>query len=298
MADKVYFNLRGKLYTVLRHNLSYEFPESRICKLLKKQNANQNEFYFDRNSSLFEYILDAHRHGILHVPSSLCFGFVREELEFWGLPIWCISRCCLKNYSQYLDELRIIKEIGKSFNDDNAHTEETEIYTDSLCPGTFPGGSDVSGGGKGFVMDEGNCDKQQCNLEYDEGNYTKLQAQGSNDNFVNHKSRSVNKSENIPDVTKAEINTTVKAVENVLVHSHSANTDFTTRNKGKGNDGNKSDINGRPHGKNRGDGMIKQPGKWNSKIYVFLEDPLSSRMAFVSILYVTSLQKKSKNVDF
>ncbi len=58
-------------------------------------------YYFWRNPSLFEFILQYHITGILHCPQSVCSALFLDELKFWEVnDLDAIADCCRSKVSQ------------------------------------------------------------------------------------------------------------------------------------------------------------------------------------------------------
>ena len=53
------------------------------------------EFYCERNPQIFPHILQYYSTGAFHVPHNLCWDFVKDELNYWGIPETAIPECCM-----------------------------------------------------------------------------------------------------------------------------------------------------------------------------------------------------------
>ena len=51
--------------------------------------------------------------GELHVPLDVCGAVVKRELEFWGISDSQIQPCCWVEYSQFLDNQKILATFNK-----------------------------------------------------------------------------------------------------------------------------------------------------------------------------------------
>ncbi|KAG2465049.1 potassium voltage-gated channel subfamily S member 2-like [Polypterus senegalus] len=94
----------------LRSNTLSRFPETRLARLLSCQSKesilelcddyddNEKEFYFDRNPTLFPYVLNFYNTGRLHVMAELCIFSFSQEIEYWGINEFFIDSCCSNIY--------------------------------------------------------------------------------------------------------------------------------------------------------------------------------------------------------
>ena len=98
--DIVNINIRGVLFRTYSEKFKL-FPESRLAQL-SPDDANfsqdKKEYFFDRNPTLFHYILDVYNNGKLHVPKNLCSCLIREELHFWMLSRDSLGVCCVRTF--------------------------------------------------------------------------------------------------------------------------------------------------------------------------------------------------------
>ncbi|KAJ8267608.1 hypothetical protein COCON_G00127800 [Conger conger] len=86
------------------------FPETRLARLLQCHSKEsilelcddyddaEKEFYFDRNPSLFPYVLNFYNTGRLHVMAELCIFSFSQEIEYWGINEFFIDSCCSNVY--------------------------------------------------------------------------------------------------------------------------------------------------------------------------------------------------------
>ncbi|KAJ3597779.1 hypothetical protein NHX12_001296 [Muraenolepis orangiensis] len=86
------------------------FPETRLARLLHCRSEEsilelcddydhaEKEFYFDRNPSLFPYVLNFYNTGRLHVMAELCIFSFSQEIEYWGINEFFIDSCCSNAY--------------------------------------------------------------------------------------------------------------------------------------------------------------------------------------------------------
>jgi len=53
------------------------------------------EYFFERNPHFFSQILNFYRYGTLHLQRSICGPTIKRELDFWGVSMGNLERCCL-----------------------------------------------------------------------------------------------------------------------------------------------------------------------------------------------------------
>lgn len=106
-----YFNisLRGTQF-----NTSSILVRDLLDKLSKKGQAevkSNGDYFLDRNSVLFHYVLDYFFGRKFHLPKGICAIDAREELEFWMIPVDAIPNCCYE--VMFDDNLSSYEEIEK-----------------------------------------------------------------------------------------------------------------------------------------------------------------------------------------
>ncbi|XP_005992871.1 potassium voltage-gated channel subfamily S member 3-like [Latimeria chalumnae] len=102
----------GGLKNTVAENVILKFPSTRLGKLLicdsveailelcDDYDADEEEYYFDRNPSLFAYVLNFYYTGKLHVMEELCAFYFSEEIEYWGISDLCVHSCCSYKYHE------------------------------------------------------------------------------------------------------------------------------------------------------------------------------------------------------
>ena len=53
------------------------------------------QFHVDRPSESFGAILTYYQTGELHLPTGVCPGYFKKELEHWGIEQDALAECCL-----------------------------------------------------------------------------------------------------------------------------------------------------------------------------------------------------------
>ncbi|KAJ7409502.1 Potassium voltage-gated channel subfamily V member 1 [Pitangus sulphuratus] len=87
---------------------------SGLLELCDDANLVENEYFFDRSSQAFHYILNYYQTGRLHVMEQLCALSFLQEIQYWGLDELSIDSCCR-------DRLATEAEM---FEEDNAGDEK------------------------------------------------------------------------------------------------------------------------------------------------------------------------------
>lgn len=105
---------------------------SGLLELCDDANLVENEYFFDRSSQAFHYILNYYQTGRLHVMEQLCALSFLQEIQYWGLDELSIDSCCRDRYFRR-KELSEALDIKKDAEELDAQDEE-EDFSGSLCP--------------------------------------------------------------------------------------------------------------------------------------------------------------------
>ncbi|NXJ57337.1 KCNV1 protein, partial [Spizaetus tyrannus] len=141
-------NVGGSRFVMSQQTLSC-YPDTRLGKLAvvvsaardvasglldlcDDANLVENEYFFDRSSQAFRYILNYYQTGRLHVMEQLCALSFLQEIQYWGLDELSIDSCCRDRYFRR-KELSEALDIKKDAEELDAQDEE-EDFSGSLCP--------------------------------------------------------------------------------------------------------------------------------------------------------------------
>ncbi|XP_036416569.1 potassium voltage-gated channel subfamily S member 2-like [Colossoma macropomum] len=129
----------------LLSNILSRFPETRLARLLRCQSKEsilelcddyddaEKEFYFDRNPTLFPYVLNFYNTGRLHVMAELCIFSFSQEIEYWGINEFFIDSCCSNTY--HCRKMEPEREEWEDKSDEGSTTssfdEILEFYSDA-----------------------------------------------------------------------------------------------------------------------------------------------------------------------
>ncbi|XP_040275760.1 potassium voltage-gated channel subfamily V member 2-like [Bufo bufo] len=94
---------------------TYTDPLKRL-HLCDDYSVHKNEYFFDRDPTVFCYIFNFYRSGILWIMDELCpLNFV-EEIEYWGIHINYTPNCCRTLFQEHQDELKEHIKIQKDLH--------------------------------------------------------------------------------------------------------------------------------------------------------------------------------------
>ncbi|NWX57838.1 KCNS3 protein, partial [Promerops cafer] len=151
-AELINLNVGGFKQSVDQSTL-LRFPHTRLGKLLKCHSEEailelcddysvaDKEYYFDRNPSLFRYVLNFYYTGKLHVMEELCVFSFCQEIEYWGINELFIDSCCSNRYQERKEEGPDKDWDQKSNDSMDSSNEESSIFDkelekfDNLCFG-------------------------------------------------------------------------------------------------------------------------------------------------------------------
>ncbi|XP_075070078.1 potassium voltage-gated channel subfamily V member 1 isoform X2 [Mixophyes fleayi] len=113
--DHFTINVGGSRFIISQKTLS-SHPQTRLGRLANSggddvydlcddANLLDNEYFFDRSSQMFEYIMNYYKTGRLHVMDQLCAVSFLQEIEYWGIDELSLDHCCRDRY--FRKKLRI-----------------------------------------------------------------------------------------------------------------------------------------------------------------------------------------------
>ncbi|KAM7421627.1 hypothetical protein PAMA_015670 [Pampus argenteus] len=134
-----FINVGGSRY-VLSQELLASYPETRLGKLVccSRDSALElcddadfleNEFFFDRSSQTFQYVMNYYRTGHLHVREELCEISFLQEIEYWGIDEVRISPCCRERYYRHKEQKETL-DVQQEFEADDSD----EDFVGATCP--------------------------------------------------------------------------------------------------------------------------------------------------------------------
>ncbi|XP_067456495.1 potassium voltage-gated channel subfamily V member 1 [Thunnus thynnus] len=132
-------NVGGSRY-LLSQELLASHPETRLGKLAccSRDSALElcddadfleNEFFFDRNSQTFQYVMNFYRTGHLHVREELCEISFLQEIEYWGIDEVRISPCCRERYYRHKEQKETL-DVHREFEAEDSD----EDFVGAACP--------------------------------------------------------------------------------------------------------------------------------------------------------------------
>ncbi|XP_014769438.1 potassium voltage-gated channel protein Shaw [Octopus bimaculoides] len=125
-APTVVFNIRGTIFETYRSNL-YRKNLSNLSNeefLTQFYRVTPNDYFFDRDPSLFSSVLEYQRTGVLHIPVNVCGKVARQELEFWGIDESRIEKCCWSTFDSWNSTYDALKQL------EEAQTRTFNQYTE------------------------------------------------------------------------------------------------------------------------------------------------------------------------
>ena len=123
IGELVTVNVGGARFVTTRTTLE-RIPGTRLSNLQRTDrnfNPATNEWFFDRNPALFNFLLDYYRSNELHFPHNFCGPSIRKELIYWKIDESEISTCCWNRYREFEQEKKIFERIEKAFDSGSAY---------------------------------------------------------------------------------------------------------------------------------------------------------------------------------
>ncbi|XP_074540159.1 potassium voltage-gated channel subfamily V member 1 [Halichoeres trimaculatus] len=137
--DFFVINVGGSRY-VLSQELLASYPETRLGKLAccsrdsalelcDDADLLENEFFFDRSSQAFQYVMNFYRTGHLHVMEELCEISFLQEIEYWGIDELRIKSCCRERYYRHKEQKESLA-VRREFEAE----DDDEDFVGAACP--------------------------------------------------------------------------------------------------------------------------------------------------------------------
>ncbi|XP_064646204.1 potassium voltage-gated channel protein shk-1-like [Lineus longissimus] len=114
---KVVINVGGTRFVTFLSTLK-NVENSRLYHLegdASHYDPESGEYFFDRNPSIFEFILDYHRTKELHIPTNYCGPLVKNELKFWGVSDEFMATCCKADYMEFEEDMKREQHLMEEF---------------------------------------------------------------------------------------------------------------------------------------------------------------------------------------
>ncbi|XP_042346771.1 potassium voltage-gated channel subfamily V member 1 [Plectropomus leopardus] len=138
--DFLVINVGGSRFMLSQEQLA-SYPETRLGKLAccSRDSALElcddadfleNEFFFDRNSRTFQYVMNFYRTGHLHVREELCEISFLQEIQYWGIDELRIDPCCRERYYRRKDQKETL-DVRREFEPEDGD----EDFVGAACPG-------------------------------------------------------------------------------------------------------------------------------------------------------------------
>ncbi|XP_028836686.1 potassium voltage-gated channel subfamily V member 1 isoform X2 [Denticeps clupeoides] len=138
-VDFFIINVGGSRY-ILSHELLASHPETRLGKLALSTRDSamdlcddadflENEFFFDRNSQTFQYVMNFYKTGHLHVREELCVVSFLQEIEYWGIDELRIDPCCREKYYRRKEMKETLDVQGEA----EVIDDEDEDFSGVMC---------------------------------------------------------------------------------------------------------------------------------------------------------------------
>ena len=93
--DKITFNVGGHRFDTYSKTIVERLGEKWLtCVKDSSARVSSDEYFIDRNPTMFSCILDYCRTGHLHLPHNICGPFVTEEMMWWNVSPDIVQPCC------------------------------------------------------------------------------------------------------------------------------------------------------------------------------------------------------------
>ncbi|KAN0028150.1 hypothetical protein ACTFIV_009982 [Dictyostelium citrinum] len=92
VEERIILNVGGKIFETYRSTLQSSYEGSLLEIMFSDRNKHllrpneKGEYFFDRSSEMFEYILNAYRTGEMEIPRHIPYKMFLKELDYFQLP--------------------------------------------------------------------------------------------------------------------------------------------------------------------------------------------------------------------
>ncbi|CAD5230906.1 unnamed protein product [Bursaphelenchus xylophilus] len=105
VMEMIRLNVGGRSAQLAVETVKLRMDGSRLAMFCEKNHIERltecdsyfeqsNEYYFEKSPTIFEYVIDYYITGKLHRPMDVCPIRLRDEFEYWRLPLSSMSACC------------------------------------------------------------------------------------------------------------------------------------------------------------------------------------------------------------
>ncbi|XP_013928052.1 PREDICTED: potassium voltage-gated channel subfamily V member 2-like [Thamnophis sirtalis] len=88
----------------------------------------RNEYFFDRDPSVFNYVFHFYRSGVMWVLTEFCSANFLQEIEYWGIHMKYAQRCCRILFEEKHDELVEYLKIQRELEAELETVEKEEHF--------------------------------------------------------------------------------------------------------------------------------------------------------------------------
>lgn len=116
-TQSININVGGKLFCIPK-TCAIKYPQTRIGSLALCRDRTElfqlcddyslckNEFFFDRDPTIFPNIFHFYKSGVLWIVQEMCPINFEEEIEYWGLSLKDTQFCCWTVFQEKIDEMK------------------------------------------------------------------------------------------------------------------------------------------------------------------------------------------------
>ncbi|XP_062606141.1 potassium voltage-gated channel subfamily C member 3-like [Saccostrea cucullata] len=111
-------NITGLKY-ILSKDTAKKLPNLKVT-------SDMAEHRFERPRQSFEAVYNYCLVGKLHIPPTVCIGEFLDELEFWGIDVKDLEKCCHHRYVLFMREQENLKGFLRCTEAEDDHYQEVE----------------------------------------------------------------------------------------------------------------------------------------------------------------------------